>query len=72
MANKLFNQLNNNQNQPNFVQFMQMMKGQNPNAILNDMISSGKVSQEQLNAVQQYANKKMGMFNQFKSMFGFK
>ena len=53
------------------MEFMQQMKGKDPNAVLNDLISSGKISQDQLNVVQQYANQKMGLFNQFKSMFGF-
>ena len=36
-----------------FQQFMQQMKGKDPNAIINEMVSSGKISQEQLNHVQQ-------------------
>ena len=32
-----------------FTQFMQQMKGQNPTAILNQIVSSGRVNQAQIN-----------------------
>ena len=46
-----------------FQQFMQQMKGKDPNAIINEMVSSGKISQEQLNHVQQQAQQMSGMFD---------
>lgn len=49
-----------------FPKFMQQMRGQNPNQIINSLLSSGKISQQQLNAVQQQAGQIMGMFEQFK------
>lgn len=56
----------------NFVQFMQQMKGKDPNQILNQMLSSGKLNQSQLNQAQQMAKQMEGQFGGFKSMFGFK
>ena len=49
-----------------FPKFMQQMRGQNPNQIINSLLSSGKISQQQLNAIQQQAGQIMGMFEQFK------
>ena len=58
--------------QPNMIQqfqsFMQQMKGKDPKAMLNDLVSSGRVSQEQLNAAQQQAQQ---LANAFQSMPGF-
>ena len=53
-----------------FQQFMQQMKGKDPNAIINEMVSSGKISQEQLNKVQQQAQQMSGMFDGMRGMFG--
>ena len=53
-----------------FQQFMQQMKGKDPNAIINEMVSSGKFSQEQLNHVQQQAQQMSGMFDGMRGMFG--
>lgn len=51
-----------------FQNFMQSMQGKNPQAMLNDLVSSGRVSQEQLNAAQQQAQQ---LANVFQSMPGF-
>ena len=53
-----------------FKQFIQQMKGKEPNAIINEMVSSGKISQEQLNHVQQQAQQMQGMFDGMRGMFG--
>ena len=53
-----------------FQQFMQQMKGKDPNAIINEMVSSGKISQEQLTPVQQQAQQMSGMFDGMRGMFG--
>ena len=47
-----------------------MQKGKEPNAIINEMVSSGKISQEQLNHVQQQAQQMQGMFDGMRGMFG--
>ena len=71
MPNPVFNALGGNQ-QPNmmqqFQQFMSQMQGKDPKAMLNDLVSSGRVSQEQLNAAQQQAQQ---LANAFQSMPGF-
>lgn len=73
MPNPVFNALGGNQ-QPNmmqqFQQFMNQMKGQDPNKILNDLVSSGRVSQQQLDAAQKQAQQMRGMFEGMRGMFG--
>ena len=54
-----------------FIEFMQSMKGQNPQAILNNLLSSGKISQRQLDIAQQKAKEMSGAFEGFRKMFGF-
>lgn len=74
MPNPIFNALGGGAQNPmmqQFPQFMGMMKGRDPRQMLNELVSSGKVNQDQLNAVQQRYQQIGGMFNQFKSMFGF-
>lgn len=55
-----------------FQQFMQSMRGKDPNQILNQMISSGRITQQQLNQVQMQAKQMESQFDGFKKMFGFK
>lgn len=75
MANPLFKAMGGgNSSQPmqflqQFPRFMQQMRGKDPNAMLQNLVSSGKVSQQQLDAVQQQAQQMMGAFDQFKGMF---
>ena len=72
MANPCFNAMGAQQGGvPGFVQFMQSMKGQNPQAILNNLLSSGKISQRQLDIAQQKAKEMSGAFEGFRKMFGF-
>lgn len=70
MPNPFYNPMQNNPLQ-SFVSFMQSMKGKDPNAILNDLVKSGKVNQQQLNVAQQKAKEMSGAFEGFRSMFGF-
>lgn len=53
-----------------FQQFMSQMQGKDPNAIINEMVQSGKLSQDQLNQVQQQAQQMSGVFDGMRSMFG--
>lgn len=39
----------NNQLATQFNQFMQQMRGYDPNAILNQLVASGRLSQQQIN-----------------------
>lgn len=69
MGNPLFNALGGGMSQGNnpmnmmqqFRQFMDEMKGKNPEEEVNKLLQSGKISQEQLNQAQQMAQ-------QFKSV----
>lgn len=73
MANSVFMALNG-QNQPNiqqnFIQFMNQMRGKNPNQIINELVSSGQISQEQLNEAQQRAQQMAYSLQSLRGMFG--
>lgn len=60
--------------QPNmmqqFQQFMNQMKGKDPNVMIQEMVSSGRISQDQLNQVQKQAQQMQGMFEGMRGMFG--
>ena len=72
MANPFFKAMGPQQGGvPGFVQFMQSMKGQNPDQILNSLLQSGKITQNQLNVAQQKAKEMSGAFEGFRKMFGF-
>ena len=75
MANPVFEAIGNKHSQPDMAQqfqrFMNQMRGQDPKKILNDLVSSGKVSQQQLDAAQKQAQQMQGMFNGMRNMFGF-
>ncbi len=48
-----------------FKKFMKEMKGKNPQEEINKLLQSGKVSQQQLNQIQQQAQQMQGMFKGF-------
>lgn len=58
--------------QPNMMQqfqsFMQQMRGKDPNAMIQELVSSGRVSQQQLDQAQKQAQQ---IANTFQSMPGF-
>ena len=60
--------------QPNmmqqFQQFMNQMKGKDPNAVIQDMMQSGKITQDQYNQARQQAQQMQGMFEGMRGMFG--
>ena len=60
--------------QPNmmqqFQQFMNQMRGKDPNAMIQELASSGRVSQQQLDAAQKQAQQMQGMFEGMRGMFG--
>lgn len=72
MPNNIFNSLNQNNGMSNFVNFMNSMRGQDPNQIINSMLQSGKINQNQLNQIQNKAQQMQSAFAPFKQMFGFK
>lgn len=53
-----------------FQQFMQQMRGKDPDAMIQEMVQSGRISQQQLNQVQQQAQQMQGMFDGLRGMFG--
>ncbi len=55
-----------------FQQFMQQNQGKNPNEMIQQMLSSGKLNQQQLNQAQQMAKRMEGPLSGLKGMFGFK
>ncbi len=75
MANPIFNMMNGGNSRNNvvaqFQQFMKQMKGKNPNEILNNLVSSGKINQDQLNQAQSMAQQMHGSFDSIKNIFGF-
>ena len=74
MANSIYQALGDGNRQPNmlqqFQQFMNQMQGKDPNQILNELVSSGKVSQEQLNQAQYKARQMATMFEPLRGLFG--
>ena len=73
--NPFFNAMGGNK-QPNmmqqFQQFMNQMKGKDPNAVIQDMMQSGKITQDQYNQARQQAQQMQGMFEGMRGMCGFK
>ena len=67
MPNSIFQALGGRSSQPNF---MQQMKGKDPNAMIQELVSSGRVSQQQLDAAQKQAQQMQGMFEGMRGMFG--
>ena len=69
--NPLFQAMGGNR-QPNmiqqFQQFMNQMRGKVPNAMIQELVSSGRVSQQQLDQAQKQAQQ---IANTFQSMPGF-
>lgn len=73
--NSLYNALQPQQNgniMTQFFSFMQSARGQNPQQIINSMLSSGKLTQEQYQQVQERANQLGSQFEGMKNTFGFK
>ena len=70
--NPFFNVMGNHR--PNMMQqfqsFMQQMKGKDPNAIISEMMQSGKITQDQYNQARQQAQQMQGMFEGMRGMFG--
>lgn len=72
MANPIYQALGGNK-QPNmlqqFQQFMNQMRGKDPNQMINEMVSSGQISQAQLNQAQKQAQQMAAMFEPLRGMF---
>ena len=69
--NPMFNALGGNSPMlQQFQRFMSQMQGKDPNAIINEMVQSGKISQAQLNQAQQQAQQMQQMFAPLRGTFG--
>ena len=74
MSSSLYNSMGRQIQNPiggQFQQFMGQMQGKNPQEMINQMLTSGQLSQQQLNASQQRAQQIAPMLNGMKNMFGF-
>ena len=56
--------------QMQFTQFMQQVKGQDPNMLIQKLVSSGMVSQQQLDAAQKQAEEYKSQFEDMRKTFG--
>lgn len=67
MASPLFNAFGNGQDNmlSQFSKFMSEMQGKNPTEEINKLLRSGKISQQQLNQVQQKAQQMQNLFAPF-------
>lgn len=57
--------------QNGFIQFMNQNRGKDPGTILQEMLGSGRISQDQLNMAQQAAKRFEQQFSGLRSMFHF-
>lgn len=78
MGSSLFDSMGRQAQNPiggQFQQFMGQIKGQmqgrNPQEMIDQMVASGQLSQQQLNAIQQRAQQIAPILNGMKNMFGF-
>ena len=74
MPNQLYSKLNGNQQgnmMQQFQRFMNQMQGKNPNEMIEQIVASGQLSQQQLNFIQQQAKNMEQQFSDMRSMFGF-
>ena len=76
MPNALYRQMNANKAgadpiENTFMGFMEQMRGQNPRQIIDQLVASGQMSQQQLNAVQRKAAEMSNVFGRFKARFGY-
>ena len=74
MPNQLYSKLNGNQQgnmMQQFQRFMNQMQGKNPNEMIEQIVASGQLSQQQLNSIQQQAKNMEQQLSAMRSMFGF-
>lgn len=68
--NPFFQAMNRPNMMQQFQQFMSQMRGKDPNAMIQEMVSSGRISQAQLDQAQKQAREMSGMFESMRNMFG--
>lgn len=64
MGNPIYDGMNQN-HMNRFAEFMRSMQGKNPQQEIENLMRSGKVSQEQLNRAQQMAQQMRSTFEPF-------
>lgn len=73
MSNPIFQALGGQGQNPmlqSFQRFMQQMQGKDPNQIIQQMVSSGRISQAQLDQAQRQAQQMESLFEPMRGMFG--
>ena len=67
MANSIFKEFGQKGNplEQQFEQFVQQMQGRDPNEMINQLLKSGKINQQQLNAAQMKAKEMESFFSKF-------
>lgn len=73
MSNPIFQALGGQGQNPmlqNFQRFMQQMQGKDPNQIIQQMVSIGRISQAQLDQAQRQAQQMESLFEPMRGMFG--
>lgn len=68
--NPFFQAMNRPNMMQQFQQFMSQMRGKDPNAMIQEMVSSGRITQAQLDQAQKQAREMSGMFEGMRSIFG--
>lgn len=68
--NPFFQAMNRPNMMQQFQQFMSQMRGKDPNAMIQEMVSSGRITQAQLDQAQKQAREMSGMFESMRNMFG--
>lgn len=68
--NPFFQAMNRPNMMQQFQQFMNQMRGKDPNAMIQEMVSSGRITQAQLDQAQKQAREMSGMFEGMRSIFG--
>lgn len=68
--NPFFQAMNRPNMMQQFQQFMSQMRGKDPNAMIQEMVSSGRITQVQLDQAQKQAREMSGMFESMRNMFG--
>ena len=68
--NPFFQAMNRPNMMQQFQQFMNQMRGKDPNAMIQEMVSSGRITQAQLDQAQKQAREMSGMFEGMRNMFG--
>lgn len=70
--NPLYNSMQSSNVTTQFTNFMQQVKGQNPQQIINSLLSSGKITPEQYQQAQARAGQLGSQLEGVKNSFGFK